>query len=102
MSVQCPLYGRIVLYLDCLECENRKECKRKNMYEKYSGKIHCCGTCTYHKAREQKMQTGQKSGIVNQIKGTEITFRCANPSSEYYAFDTEYNFNCMDYEEKSE
>lgn len=102
MSKLCPLYG-IAIYLDCLECDNRKECKRNNMYEKYSnGRPSCCGNCMYHRPRETKMTTGIKTGIVNQIKGTEVVFHCSNPSSDYYGLVTEYYSNCIDFEDKAD
>lgn len=99
MSRQCPLYG-VAIYLDCLECEE-KECRK--VYEQYSkGRPSCCGNCMYHKPREVKMRTAVKTGIVNDIKGTEIVFRCSNPSSEYYGLDTEYYNSCIDFEDKAD
>ena len=29
MAKNCPVYGRKVLYTECLECDNKQECKKR-------------------------------------------------------------------------
>ena len=29
MAKNCPVYGRKVLYAECLECDNKQECKKR-------------------------------------------------------------------------
>lgn len=29
MAKNCPIYGRKVLYAECLECDNKRECKKR-------------------------------------------------------------------------